>query len=224
MNSYMHLFFDLDGTLTDSSLGMGNCYRHALRELGYPAPTEDTLRRCYGPPLTTAFRLLLGSDDEQLIERGIAIYRCRYASSGLYENEPYAGASNCLQVLRDGGHRLRVVTSKAHAFAVPILEHFGLMTFFDAVHAPSLHDRTRSKTDLLREAVDAVGASSSNMVMIGDRADDIRAAKECGIRSIAAAWGFAIEDELRLADPDMTVGSMDELVQRLAALLETRTL
>ena len=56
------------------------------------------------------------------------------------------------------------------------------------------------------------------MVMVGDRAEDVRGAKECGIRSIAAAWGFGSEEELRLAEPDMTVRSMTELVERLPLL------
>jgi phosphoglycolate phosphatase len=82
----------------------------------------------------------------------------------------------------------------------------------EGCHIESGHVR---RTDLVRDAVDAAGGSRSEMVMIGDRAEDIRGAKESGIRSIAAGWGFGSEEELRLAEPDLTVHSMAELVERL---------
>jgi phosphoglycolate phosphatase len=212
----VNLFFDLDGTLTDNSVGLRHCYHHALRSVGYPPPSDERLRLCYGPPLATALRLLLDSDDDDLIEQATVAYRDRYRSTGLFENEPYPGVEDSLQALCERGYRLRVVTLKADTFATQILDHFGLMRFFDAVHAPSLAARGVSKGDLVQLAVDAVGGSRRAMVMIGDRADDIHAAKGCGIRSIAAAWGFGTEDELRLAAPELTVHSMADLVNALS--------
>jgi phosphoglycolate phosphatase len=49
----MHVFLDLDGTLTDSSPGIINCLTQALRRVGADVPPEAQLRACVGPPLPT---------------------------------------------------------------------------------------------------------------------------------------------------------------------------
>ena len=37
---YHYIFFDLDGTLTDSQEGILNCLRYAFEKLGKPVPPE----------------------------------------------------------------------------------------------------------------------------------------------------------------------------------------
>jgi phosphoglycolate phosphatase len=83
----MNLVFDLDGTLTDSELGISRCIVHALERMGVPAPERTQLRRHIGPPLRQVFGDLLATSDPALIERAIAVYRERFGEVGLYENE-----------------------------------------------------------------------------------------------------------------------------------------
>ena len=62
----MHLFFDLDGTLTDSAPGIVACLNHAMTELSVPCAPEARLRALIGTPLQTIFERLLGSTDERV--------------------------------------------------------------------------------------------------------------------------------------------------------------
>ena len=48
---YHYIFFDLDGTLTDSKEGILNSLRYAFDKLGEPVPPESTLIKFIGPPL-----------------------------------------------------------------------------------------------------------------------------------------------------------------------------
>ena len=80
--SQMHLFFDLDGTLTDSRPGILTSMRHALTALELEIPADEALSRLIGPPTQDAFRELLDSSDPELNARAIAIYRERYATLG----------------------------------------------------------------------------------------------------------------------------------------------
>jgi phosphoglycolate phosphatase len=54
-----NIFFDLDGTLTDSKEGIVNCIYYALEKLGYPVPEGFNVNDCLGPPLRLSFRRLL---------------------------------------------------------------------------------------------------------------------------------------------------------------------
>ena len=48
---YQHIFFDLDGTLTDSADGIVNSVRYALEKQGIVPPAREQLLPFVGPPL-----------------------------------------------------------------------------------------------------------------------------------------------------------------------------
>ena len=52
---YHYIFFDLDGTLTDSKEGILNSLRYAFQKMGRPVPSEETLLKFIGPPLQDSF-------------------------------------------------------------------------------------------------------------------------------------------------------------------------
>ena len=74
------LFFDLDGTLIDSEIGITRCVAHALEALGEPVPDAAALRRWIGPPLRASFMPLLR--DSQRVEQAVAHYRERFEDIG----------------------------------------------------------------------------------------------------------------------------------------------
>ena len=43
MTSITTIFFDLDGTLVDSSIGIHNAFTHTFKELGVPSPDAKTI-------------------------------------------------------------------------------------------------------------------------------------------------------------------------------------
>ena len=52
---YKYIFFDLDGTLTDSKEGILKSLGFAFEQLGVPAPEEAVLTTFIGPPLHDSF-------------------------------------------------------------------------------------------------------------------------------------------------------------------------
>ena len=56
MSSLSAIFFDLDGTLVDSSIGIHNGFTYTFEQLGVPSPDAKTIRGFMGPPLETSFR------------------------------------------------------------------------------------------------------------------------------------------------------------------------
>ena len=49
--SLTHIFFDLDGTLVDSSEGIHNGFVQTFERLGLPVPSDQKIRTFMGPPL-----------------------------------------------------------------------------------------------------------------------------------------------------------------------------
>lgn len=48
MTSITAIFFDLDGTLVDSSIGIHNAFTYTFKELGVPSPDAKTIRGFMG--------------------------------------------------------------------------------------------------------------------------------------------------------------------------------
>ena len=202
------VFFDLDGTLTDSGEGIINCAILALEHFGLPIPSREALRVFVGPPLEESFLNHGGPSDKT--GEAIAVYRSRYTTVGKFENFPYPGVEKLLQRLKNAGCRLFVATSKPEGMSIEILEKFGLAQYFEIICGATL-DGTRShKADviayLLRQ-VDGV----DNVVMVGDTAFDVIGAKAHNIPTIGVSWGYGQVSDMIAAGAASIANSMDEL-------------
>jgi phosphoglycolate phosphatase len=211
--SQMHLFFDLDGTLTDSRPGILTSMRHALTALKIEIPADEALSRLIGPPTRDAFRELLKSSDPELNERTIAIYRERYSTLGLFESSVYEGVSQGLRALREADFPLRVVTSKPEVYANRIIDHFELRQYFGHVYGSELSGERSNKGELIAHVLANEGISPSQAWMLGDRLHDIVGAKQNGLRSAGVLWGYGSREELSGAGADLLFQTMPELVR-----------
>jgi phosphoglycolate phosphatase len=210
---YPTLVFDLDGTLTDPSLGIVRCINHALQAHDLPAVSRERVLALIGPPLDEAFHNLVPAASPALIGSLVASYRERYASVGFRENAVYPGIPEAISRLSGDGWRLGVCTSKRRDFAQKVLALFALSQHFSFVDGG---DIGISKRDQLARLL-GLGAIDSVAVMVGDREADVRAARANGLDSIAVAWGFAAPGELAGAAPTHTASTVSELLELVGA-------
>ena len=218
MSAPATVLFDLDGTLTDSRLGIVRCMRFALDGLGRPSPPDDVLASFIGPPLRGTFGALLETASRALIEEAMRLYRVRFADTGLYENEVYAGVPAMLAGARKLGPAF-VATSKPAVYAERIVRHFGLAPHFARVYGSDLGGRFEDKTELLAHVLAVEGVAAARAVMVGDRAADIIAARVNGLASIGVLWGYGTERELAEAGADALCSVPGELAACLERLV-----
>ena len=167
---YQHIFFDLDGTLTDSADGIVNSVRYALEKQGIVPPAREQLLPFVGPPLLDSFHKYYGMDREQGMQ-AIEAYREYFTDRGWKENSVYAGIPEVLKQLKDAGAHLYIATSKPEPFAKRIQM-------------------------LLEELADI---PVSQIVMVGDREHDVLGAKEHGIACVGVLYGYGSRAELEQA-------------------------
>ncbi len=211
MNTYEYIFFDLDGTLTDSGPGIMNGFAYAIEKTGSKVPDSAELRQFVGPPLKESFERKLGYSPEDS-EKAIVFYREYYNEmGGRFQNSVYPGVKEMLAGLKAAGKKLIVATSKgAHGTKI-VLEHFGLCPYFDFVAAANDADR-QSKTDVLRYAVKMCGIGDiRKAVMVGDRENDMTAAKNLVMYSIVVLYGYGYLKELTDAGAVLLAASAEEV-------------
>ena len=190
-----HVYFDLDGTLTDPYEGITKCFLYALDKLGFPHPSEEYLLACIGPPLYDTFPPLVV---EELTPKAVDLYRERFDEIGWLENIPYDGIHDALASVADSGSVLYVATSKPRIAAGRIIEHFEMGQYFERVFGCELDGTRSNKTDLLAYAIDE-NPTASSRTMIGDRKHDLIGAIANGIRPIGVSYGYGSTDELTTA-------------------------
>ena len=212
---YQYILFDLDGTLTNSELGITKSVQYALKKLGIEVEDRTLLRPFIGPPLGESFQVYYGLSKEET-EQAITYYRERFSVKGLYENEVYEGVEKMLQTLKDSGKKLIVATSKPEKFTMIILEHFDLLKYFDFVAGATMDGSRGEKADVIRYALEISEIEDkSDVIMIGDRKYDILGAKENGLKSIGVLYGFGDRKELEEAGADYIVEKAEDIVKML---------
>ncbi|HEY6046118.1 MAG TPA: HAD hydrolase-like protein [Pyrinomonadaceae bacterium] len=211
------LLFDLDGTLTDPKPGIVGSLRFALDQLGVSCPSDDVLATFIGPPLRGTFASLLETSETFRIEEAMRCYRQRFASTGLYENQVYAGIPIMLERAQQASTAMYVATSKPRVYAERIVQHFGLDHRFRQVYGPELDGQREHKADLLAYLLASEGVAPQAAVMIGDREADVHAARANGVRSIGVLWGYGSAQELLDAGVDLLCETPAELAAQLSA-------
>ena len=185
------VFLDLDGTLMDSKPGILSSIHHAFHAVGRADLTADDLTWMIGPPFQDSF-VKLGLDDP---DAAILAYREHYTGGGMFNAKMYDGVFHMMDSLRAAGARLYLATAKPHAYACKITAHFGIAEKMHREFGPELDGTRNWKGDLLAHALAETGEDPKSSVMVGDRHHDIAAAKEVGMASIAACWGYGMVEE-----------------------------
>lgn len=210
---YRYVFFDLDGTLTDSKEGILNCLRYAFEKLGEPVPPEETLLQFIGPPLQESFIRWCGFTPERAAE-GLRLFRERYVPIGKFENAPAPGMAELCRRLKERGYVLALASSKPEAMCVPICERFGFAPFLDTIVGSAPGDDWE-KEDVIREAMGRLGlteAQRDEILMVGDRKFDVLGASACGIACVGVEFfGYAQPGELAQAGAVAVVRTAEEL-------------
>ena len=210
---YRYVFFDLDGTLTDSKEGILNCLRYAFEKLGEPVPPEETLLQFIGPPLQESFIRWCGFTPERAAE-GLRLFRERYVPIGKFENAPAPGMAELCRRLKERGYVLALASSKPEAMCVPICERFGFAPFLDPIVGSAPGDDWE-KEDVIREAMGRLGlteAQRDEILMVGDRKFDVLGARACGIACVGVEFfGYAQPGELAQAGAVAVVRTAEEL-------------
>lgn len=190
---YDDILFDLDGTLTESAEGIVNSVMYTLDRYGIAVRDRNELYRFVGPPLAEMFASYCGFSAEEG-RKAVEVYREYYAKRGIFENRLYDGIAELLADLKKSGRRIFLATSKPEIFAKKILEHYGVIQYFNGVVGSELNGARTDKSEIIALVKEKFGIG--NAVMVGDRCYDVSGSQECGLPCIGVLYGYGSREEL----------------------------
>ena len=205
-----HILFDFDGTLADTKPTIIKVATKVLRDWGIPEGELPRVEELIGPPFPDAFTQVFGVSAEDAAEitrryREIYFSLCREAWP-LFD-----GVDGLLAELRDAGRKTAVASSKIQSAIEKNVADNEATHLFDAMVGRQAPD-VLTKADAIAEAMEALGASPHDSIMVGDRYHDVEGATEVGIPCIGVLWGAtATREELVEAGAVVTLDTLDEL-------------
>ena len=207
-----YIFFDLDGTLVDSSEGIETTFLHTFKVLGVPAPDKETIRTFMGPPLEVTFT---NHVPKELVTKAVEIYRTYYKETGQQQTYLYPAIKELLHQLKGLGYHLFITTSKNQEVSLEIAHSLGISGYFEGIYGSipgSMH-----KADIIQRVMTDYQIPPAEACIIGDTKFDIIGGKNIGIHTIAVSWGFAPLEDLKAQRPDTIIYHPLELISYLTA-------
>lgn len=210
---FQTLLFDLDGTVTDSALGVTRSFAYALDCFGIREDPAN-LFKVVGPPLHVSFMEFYGFSKEDAF-RAVDKYREYYREKGIFECRLYDGVRELLTALKASGKELLIASSKPEYFVKQILENFGIADLFDFAAGSLLDGGRTDKAEVVDYALSHARGKIGGTVMIGDRCFDVEGGHAEGLPVIGVTWGYGSRQELKEAGADFLADSPDELANLL---------
>ncbi|GEA61431.1 phosphoglycolate phosphatase [Vibrio comitans] len=221
-NTIKLLAFDLDGTLLDSVPDLTTAVDLAMKAMGRPGASEAQVRDWVGNGADTLVARALSQDieiDLSLTDESKSEARAHfdrfYAECGHTQSTLYPRVKESLRALHEAGYQLAVITNKPYQFVPEILAQHGIDDLFiDVLGGDSL---AKKKPDPLplTHLMGKYQASLSETVMIGDSKNDILAAKNAGVMSVALPYGYNHGEPIEQANPDHLIQDLSQLPELL---------
>jgi pyrophosphatase PpaX len=209
------ILFDLDGTLVDTVPFILEAVRYAFE--GYGAcPTDAEWIAGIGTPLRAQLASFARQpgDVEPLFER----YRSFWLARHDERTRAFPGALEAVAALSGAGHPIGVVTAKIEQGAYRTLRHTGLLPHVQAVVGADSCANAKPHPEPVLLALERLGSTPTEAVLVGDSPHDVAAAKAAGARAVAALWGACERRVLEAAGADFFLDDV-RLVPGLVATL-----
>lgn len=196
---YKAALFDLDGTLMDSVESLAYCCNKGLEACGL-APHKPEHYQYFagdGPQVLVRKALEAAGDKEgKFYDKVLKIYNDTLIEYGTYKVKAYEGLKEALDVMKQAGTKLAVVTNKPHDRAIEVVEAVYGKGYFDSIIG-FCEERPR-KPDPAGAlcAIKELGVRREECIYVGDTDVDMQTGNAAGVFTVGVLWGFRDRAEL----------------------------
>ena len=209
---FRNLIFDLDGTLVDSLPGLEASITCALQQC-LPGRVLPPMREHVGPPIAVMLARVYPELSTGELDTVVQAFRSHYNAEGCRTSLLYPGVSETLQQLQQTGASMFVLTNKPSVPTRSILEQTGILGHFRAVvSADSVQPAYASKTAAAQALAAEHELDPGVTVLVGDGADDARAAEACGFAFVLARYGYGSAAAAKVGNAVAAIDSFREIL------------
>lgn len=209
------VIFDLDGTLADTILDLGQAMNGMLRRFGWKERTREELieRINRGARLFVARSMpddAYETIDDDIVTEALAVYSEIY--SGCYNDKtaPFDGVPELLAKLKNDGYALGVLSNKQDTFVKMIVERLFPDTFDFVLGQGKYPEKPCPDAALAISA--ELGVTPAECMFVGDSDIDMKTALNAGMYPMGVAWGYRSKAVLRDAGASFVADIPDDIL------------
>lgn len=213
---------DLDGTMVDTAPDFQVAINRMRAELDLAPLDLETIKEFVGKGSENLMRRVLGvnfgaEEVERRFEQALQRYQHHYAEINGMHSQVYPEVHDGLAAMQERGLRLACVTNKPIAFARPLLEKTGLLSFFEVIYGGDSLPRKKPDPLPMLTVCGDFGIVPHEAVAIGDSSNDAEAARAAGCRSLTVPYGYNHGHPVQSIVTDGIVGSLRVAADLIAA-------
>ena len=201
------LLFDFDGTLLDTNDLIIQTFMHVLEEK-FPGQYSTTdCMKFIGPSLKQTFEEITPHEVDDMITK----YRQWNEEHHDELVKEYDAVVSTLTQLKEQGIRLAIVSTKRRETIFKGLKLMGVTDLFEFVIGIDDVVNVKPDPEPVLLAIEKLGVSKEDVMMIGDNYHDIEAGQNAGVKTAGVAWSIKGEEFLKQYNPDYILQHMTDL-------------
>jgi phosphoglycolate phosphatase len=221
--------FDLDGTLLDTVHDLAAACNALLAELEYPPLPLEVIRTMIGKGMGNLVARMLavstGESHEAIDARAstdaLRRYQAHYAVLHGRATRPFPGTIEGLVRLSSLGIPLAVITNKATQFVRSHLAQAGIEHFFAIVIGGDDLPTRKPDPGPLFHVANFFGIAPARLLMVGDSANDVQAARAAGCPVLIVPYGYNEGNSVHELDVDGIVRTVEAVADRIRFVAPT---
>jgi phosphoglycolate phosphatase len=218
------VLLDLDGTLLDTVLDLHAAACGMLGDLGRPPVAVEDIRAYVGRGIPNLVKRVLAGKLEAADDPtpppadALASFKKHYEHFNGRAAKPFAGVIEGLEAFKAMGLPMGVITNKAQAFTIPLLERTGLMPYMSVAVSGDQLPKPKPDPMPLVWACGRMDVSPADTLMIGDSMHDFHAGKNAGCTVFLVPYGYNEGQDVQGLAADAIVSTIKDA----AALIQTQ--
>ncbi len=202
--------FDLDGTLVDTAGEIALALGRTLAELGSAVLPQPQVVALVGRGVRSLVeRALAQAGNGCDVDDAVLRFERHYGQVIATEAILFDGVLAGLERLRAASMPMSVVTNKPRHFTLRLLEKLEIANFFSGVVAGDDGYARKPAGDMLLAACRMTASAPVASLMLGDSANDVRAARAAGCPVWCVPYGYNEGRAARTLECDRLVESVD---------------
>ncbi len=210
----MTILFDLDGTLIDSTEAILESFHNSFDLHKYPHPNDEAIKALIGHPLDVMYAEL-GIEGSKVWDF-VHTYKEHYRKISTQKTVLLPEAIEAVEEARKFA-RLGIVTTKTGKYSRVLMEHFGLMQYFEVLIGREDVKNPKPHAEPIDRAIEQMQVLKEKCWMIGDTRLDIASANNAGVNSVAVLSGYDNLEQLKTLT-DIIEKNAFQAVKRLAKM------